>query len=566
MDIGTFTSNGTDNVYVGLKQEAGAFPANDRNDAVINWGDNDGTNPLNGPDNLRFIFTSTQSSTVPANAPGTSLNGLEVTRMVPKNASTLAAPNYGMVGIGDWTTAFNVANPINAKLDIDGDLRIRTVTQNNALTQVLVVDPNDLNRVHWKDITPIIGGGFGSLCGSATPLQLTATSEVQLNNFDFHFSGIGGTMQQNNVGIGTNCQAPLAGKLHVNRASTDDGSTAAYILTTDNTSVTNNNSPLGLFVKNAGVTNDLASCHTVAAWFETDLNVDGSQNLAICVPQSGGQVSIGFNSANMTGNNNTPNVCGIYMNSNSLLEVSGNIFAGGVVIPSDINFKTNIAPITNALDKVKKLNGVYYDYQTTNYPNMNFSSERQVGLIAQNVDTVLTEVTYYDSTLQAFTLDYAKINALLIEAIKEQDNKVDSLANELVNQDSINTDLENRLSALEQCLSQTNLCNQQAKTSYDNSNEGQVIELSNANAIILDQNLPNPFAEKTSIAYSIPDDVFEAQLLFYDISGRIIKQVDITERGDGKITVYGENLKNGIYTYSLIADGKLIATKKMVKQ
>jgi len=58
----------------------------------------------------------------------------------------------------------------------------------------------------------------------------------------------------------------------------------------------------------------------------------------------------------------------------------------------------------------------------------------------------------------------------------------------------------------------------------------------------------------------------EAQLLFYDINGRIIKQVDISERGDGKLTVYGENLQNGIYTYSLIADGKLIATKKMVKQ
>ena len=40
----------------------------------------------------------------------------------------------------------------------------------------------------------------------------------------------------------------------------------------------------------------------------------------------------------------------------------------------------------------------------------------------------------------------------------------------------------------------------------------------------------------------------------------------IDERGASKLTVYGENLKSGIYTYSLIADGELIATKKMVKQ
>ncbi len=567
MDVGTFTSNGTDNIYVGLKQEPGAFPANDRQDAIIGWGDNDGLFPLTQPDFLRFIFTATQS--IPSNSPGSSLNGLEIARMDPRLASTLPAPNYGMMGIGDWTTAFNVANPINAKLDIDGDLRIRTVTQDNALTQVLVIDPSDRNRVHWKDITPIIGGGFGSLCGSITPTALTVDNEVQLANNSFHFSGTIAPSPQtgNNVGINTNCATPLAAKLHVNQFSSDFGTTGTYILNTDATSFTpTSNSSIGLYVENAGVTQDLASCHTVAAWFETDVNVDGSQNLAICVPQSGGQVSFGFNVANAAPLNSQPDVCGIMTNSTAILEVNGDIYSTGFVTISDINVKTNIAPITSALDKVKKLNGVYFDYNNTNYPNLSLSANRQVGLIAQNVDTVLTEVTNYDSTLQAYTLDYSKITALLIEAIKEQDNNIDSLANELSNQDSINIALENRLLALEQCLSQTNLCNQQAKTSYDNSNEGQVIELSNANAIILDQNLPNPFAEKTSIAYSIPDDVFEAQLLFYDMSGRIIKQVDITERGDGKLTVYGENLKNGIYTYSLIADGKLIATKKMVKQ
>lgn len=406
MDVGTFTNIGTDNMYVGLKREAGAFPANDRHDAVINWGDNGGNNPLNGPDNLRFIFTETQTSSVPGNAPATSNNGLEVARFTPELASTLAAPNYGMMGIGDFT----VAAPIDAKLDIDGDLRIRQVTQDNALTQVLVIDPTDNNRVHWKDITPIVGGGFGSLCGSATPLQLTNSSEVQLNTFDFHFSGTGASMNENNVGIGTNCQNPLAGKLHVYRNSTTDGSTGAYILTEDNTNTTNNNSSIGLFVDNDGFTNDLATCRTVAAWFETDVNIDGSQNFAICVPQSGGIVSLGFNQSNLAANNNEPDVCGVW-NTGNILEVNGNVYANNVTVPSDMNFKTNIAPITSALEKVKKLNGVYYDYDNTNYPNLNFSAERQVGFIAQNVDTVLTEVTKYDSSLQAYTMNYSNLSS-----------------------------------------------------------------------------------------------------------------------------------------------------------
>ena len=145
----------------------------------------------------------------------------------------------------------------------------------------------------------------------------------------------------------------------------------------------------------------------------------------------------------------------------------------------------------------------------------------------------------------------------MVEAIKEQDNKIES-------KDSVINNLETRLAALESCINNANICSSSAKAT--NNNNGQTIELSNLNAIILDQNLPNPFAENTTITYNIPDDVMDAQLLFYDMNGRIIKQVDITDRGESSLTVYGDKLEQGIYTYSLIADGKLIATKKMVKQ
>ena len=532
-------------------------------------GDNGGNNPLTGSDHLRFIFTETTTSTIPGNAPATSNNGLEVARFDPKLATTLTAPNYGMMGIGDWTTAFNIlpVNVIDAKLDIDGDLRIRQVTQDNTLTQVLVIDPTDHNRVHWKDITPIIGGGFGSICGSATPLQLTGNSEVQLNNFDFHFTGIGGNMQQNNVGIGTNCQTPLAGKLHVNRTSTDLATTAAYILNND-ASNNNSSSSVGLFVKNSAVDVPNTPCRSVAGWFETVSDPAGETGFALYVPDAGGRVSIGFGFNNMQPDNNEPDVCGLVINSGALLEVNGDIYTSGLITgPSDINFKKNITPITNALAKVKKLNGVYYDYDNTNFVNLNFSTERQVGLIAQNVDTVLTEVTKYDSTLQAFTMDYSRINALLIEAIKEQQNQIDSMNVLVATQDSINSDLEDRLATLEACINNIGICNNNGGGNGNgNKVSSQSVTLENTTSIVLDQNLPNPFAESTQINFVIPDDVLSAKMLFYDMSGRIINEVNINDRGNGTLTVYGENLEKGIYTYSLIADGKLIATKKMVKK
>jgi hypothetical protein len=40
--------------------------------------------------------------------------------------------------------------------------------------------------------------------------------------------------------------------------------------------------------------------------------------------------------------------------------------------------------------------------------------------------------------------------------------------------------------------------------------------------------------------------------------------VDVKEKGKGQLNVFAADLSSGVYTYSLIADGKLIETKKMV--
>ena len=66
------------------------------------------------------------------------------------------------------------------------------------------------------------------------------------------------------------------------------------------------------------------------------------------------------------------------------------------------------------------------------------------------------------------------------------------------------------------------------------------------------------------IGYYIPESVKEAQILFYNELGVVLKTVDIREKGKGQVTVYASNLSSGIYTYTLLADGKVIDTKKMV--
>ena len=46
----------------------------------------------------------------------------------------------------------------------------------------------------------------------------------------------------------------------------------------------------------------------------------------------------------------------------------------------------------------------------------------------------------------------------------------------------------------------------------------------------------------------------------------LIKTVELTERGAGQIIVYGGDLSSGVYTYTLVADGQIVSSKKMVKQ
>ena len=82
--------------------------------------------------------------------------------------------------------------------------------------------------------------------------------------------------------------------------------------------------------------------------------------------------------------------------------------------------------------------------------------------------------------------------------------------------------------------------------------------------IVLRQNSPNPFSDKTIISYSIPENIKEAQIVIFDAMGIMIKKYDIRTNGEGSITFYPPALSKGVFTYSIIADGKLISTKKMI--
>lgn len=85
------------------------------------------------------------------------------------------------------------------------------------------------------------------------------------------------------------------------------------------------------------------------------------------------------------------------------------------------------------------------------------------------------------------------------------------------------------------------------------------------NSIVLDQNAPNPFAESTVISYEIPSTFTKAEIRITNVKGIVVKSMPLTEKGKGQVTVYGSDLKSGMYMYSLVIDGKVTESKRMVK-
>jgi hypothetical protein len=114
----------------------------------------------------------------------------------------------------------------------------------------------------------------------------------------------------------------------------------------------------------------------------------------------------------------------------STLAVTGAITATGDVtafFTSDKNLKQNIVNIDNSLDKVSKLNGVYYNWtKEALEKNKHLVDEKEVGVIAQDVEAVLPELvaTREDGTK---AVRYERLCAVLIESVKELKKELEKL-------------------------------------------------------------------------------------------------------------------------------------------
>ena len=217
---------------------------------------------------------------------------------------------------------------------------------------------------------------------------------------------------------------------------------------------------------------------------------------------------------------------------------------------SDIRQKENIREVQNALGLITLLNGVQYDlrkeyaYQDTIPLNASLieklEKERKdiYGFIAQDVEEVLPSVVFHDDSTDVYTIDYTKIIPICVNAIKEQQQLIIQLQEEVANLKAGDSKGVSMLSG--------------------------VNDRSGVPVAELFQNNPNPFDERTIIKFSIPSIESYAAVNIYDLQGAQVRNFKISITGPGKVEIPASELTPGIYIYNLIVDDKVIDTKQMI--
>jgi hypothetical protein len=159
------------------------------------------------------------------------------------------------------------------------------------------------------------------------------------------------------------------------------------------------------------------------------------------------------------------------------------------------------------------------------------------GLDAAQLKAVFPKLVRQDKEGN-YSINYVEMVPLLVKSINEMSAKIETLEQQL--------EVEKQAKRVK---SET--------TGIENN-------VSDIDMVRMDQNKPNPFSESTVIGLNIPEKTQKANIFIYDLSGKQIQNVPVAERGETNITVYASELGAGMYIYTLVVDGKVAVTRRMI--
>ena len=246
---------------------------------------------------------------------------------------------------------------------------------------------------------------------------------------------------------------------------------------------------------------------------------------------------------------------------------------------SDRRLKRDIEPYADGLESLMKVEPVWFTYNDK--LGELIEGRTYVGVIAQDMQEVAPymvqeeaffrkEMEMEDGSIEVLdpgenylTYDGSALTYMLVNAVKEQqgqieekdaaveqlENKVDQLSDQVAQLMEMMTHMDNSMS---------NCC-----TSYRGFEPVSQPAISNDKASLM-QNIPNPFGSSTLVKFYLPQDVQSSSLHFYDISGVELSSRVLNTKGHGQVIFNDAELASGTYFYSLVVDGEVLDTKRMV--
>ena len=131
-----------------------------------------------------------------------------------------------------------------------------------------------------------------------------------------------------------------------------------------------------------------------------------------------------------------PGISGFSVSGYAVRALGSGLADGSWVSGSDRRFKKDVEEISGSLDNVRKLRGVRFHWKVAEFPERHFPSNPQIGLVAQELQRYYPELVMTDEHGYE-AVDYPKLTAVLLEAIKEQQTAIDSIRQRLAAVESL---------------------------------------------------------------------------------------------------------------------------------
>jgi hypothetical protein len=244
----------------------------------------------------------------------------------------------------------------------------------------------------------------------------------------------------------------------------------------------------------------------------------------------------------------------------------GDVFATGVFTSSDEKLKKNIKTFSDGLSVINALKIKTYEYNLEKYKDMNFPSGTQVGLMAGELEKLVPSAIKQSRILAGQEVKTDKVTSRMMVATDETFKAVNYTAlipYHINATQTLSQKLEDQELKLEEQRKEIEELKNLVQKLADNRMKELNQEVTGNQSAFIAQNVPNPFADYTSIEYFIPKGARETKITVVTLEGKLVKTYVVEHEGKGIYNIRNSELAEGNYIYSLWINGVSIDAKRM---